>query len=112
MRIARVGWEIEYSATIHELAIGYETPIGQVVAPANLVGLFLDIRPLSILDEMEDTLGAEMMGKVKIKISCAAVDAVRQIIGVGSRKADPNLKIGFTSGDRGGLCTQYGCCAD
>jgi hypothetical protein len=111
MRVARKAGEIKDTAAIHEFGVGHETSIGDVVAAAYLVGLFIDFGSLSILDKMEDTFDTEMMGEVQIEIGCAAIDAAGKIVRVSGREAASDLEVDGARCGWPSLSAQHGCCA-
>lgn len=112
VRVAGVGGEVEYTAAIHDFSVRHEPPIGQVITSADLVGLLIDLRATSVLDEMEDALDAKVAGKVEIEISGAAVDSVGHVIGAGIGEADSDLEISFAGCCRSGLSAEHGCCSE
>lgn len=90
--IAGIGQEVEDASAVHGLSIRHETPISAMIASAYLVCLFIKAC-LSIFDEMEFTLNADIVEKVIIEIDGASIDAAGKIIRVCRAEAASNLKI-------------------
>src|SRR6185437_1299003 len=61
VREAGKGREVKDAATVHHLSIGFEPPVSAMIAPAYLIGLFVDVCPFSVLDKVEGALDAEVV---------------------------------------------------